>query len=175
MPSTEALLRLPSTHLQARADAPCTSGLTPLHLAAQEGQCDVLASLLNSTAGTQLAKVARGTCLFLQFFVHLQHALLTVACTAVEAPTGGAEHAAALPSPLHMACHGGHLEAAQLLVQHQHNVCAVDGQLNTALHLAYRTGQQVIVDWLLSLPAGKEAATMRNAQGKLPAECAATS
>lgn len=52
MPSTEALLHLPSTRLQARADAPCTSGLTPLHLAAQEGQCDVLAALLATTAGT---------------------------------------------------------------------------------------------------------------------------
>lgn len=90
-----------------------------------------------------------------------------------EGLTGSAVAPTVVPGPLHMACHGGHVAAVQLLLGLGHDASAADSALDTALHVACRMGHGEVAQLLLGSASGQRAAGLRNARGQLPAEQAA--
>lgn len=135
------------------------SGLTAVHLAAQAGQAGVLRALL--MARPQAAAPA------------IREATDSTASVAETAAPSASSSPPGSPSALHMACHGGHLEAAQMLLGWGVGVCSVDANLDTPLHVAAQGGHEAVVRLLLSCPLGTAASGMKNASGQTPKDLAA--
>ena len=134
------------------------SGLTAVHLAAQAGQAGVLRALLMARPQAAAAAVKEET---------------DPTASAAGAAPSASTPSPSSPSALHMACHGGHLEAAQLLLGWGVGVCSVDANLDTPLHVAARGGHEAVVRLLLGCPLGKAASGMKNAGGQMPKDLAA--
>lgn len=114
------------------------SGLTALHLAAQEGQTRVLQILLGHYSSFGSINPDKE---------NLQG-------------TG--------PSPLHLACYAGHVDAVHVLLSAGANVCAVDPNQETPLHVAVRGRHTEITRALFECETGKSAALMKNKRGQVP-------
>ncbi len=77
---------------------------------------------------------------------------------------------AAVPSPLHLACNGGHAAAAEVIIRFDPEaVCARDCNMDTPLHLAVRAGHVETVRVLLSRGTQNQIAS-KNAKGQTPVD-----
>jgi len=68
---------------------------------------------------------------------------------------------------LHLACFGGHLSVAQLLVRSGAHLNATDKENNTPLHYAIQNGNHELVKWILGRFPDLE---ITNSEGKTPLE-----
>ena len=115
------------------------SGFTAIHVAAQEGHSAVLSCLLDHMG-------KRG---FLS-----EHSV---------------KPQSHMPSPLHLACYGGHTSVVELLlVCGLFDACEADANGDTALHVAARLRQVDAAKLLLGTVAGVQSAQARNGRGQQP-------
>ena len=122
------------------------SGLTAVHFAAQEGHVAALGCLLSRCRGVGVSPAAG-----------------TSPMSSVDSPNA--------PSALHMACHGGHSGAVELLLATGFlNASIVDGNGDTPLHVAVRSGHADAAKVLLGTEAGRLSTNVGNRKGQLPVD-----
>lgn len=71
-------------------------------------------------------------------------------------------------TPLHIACHKGHLKLAQLLTRSGADINAIDKNGDTPLHLACKSSNGTVVAWLLTR---SPILTIKNNAGKTAEKC----
>eukprot|EP01060_Flectonema_neradi_P005453 TRINITY_DN13636_c6_g1_i1.p1 TRINITY_DN13636_c6_g1~~TRINITY_DN13636_c6_g1_i1.p1 ORF type:complete len:717 (+),score=145.78 TRINITY_DN13636_c6_g1_i1:68-2218(+) len=120
-------------------------GLTPLHVAAKNGDCDSITLLVKSNASIE----ARDH----QCRTPLHHAAASSTDTAVELLLSlGAQigtRDAVLRSPLHDACESDNVSTAKALISHGADVTALDNQKWLPIHVACCSGSVSCVQLLI--------------------------
>ena len=148
------------------AAARTEDGSTALHLAALDGQSEMVRLLLASKAQVNARGLREETPLHMAMYDgHREMAELLLANQAdVSAQNTAGE------TPLHVAARKGHRELVALLLEHHAEVNAKDRQEATALHAAAAEGHKEVVELLLSQNADLGA---RDKSGRTPKAVAA--
>lgn len=135
----------------AEIDRPTLTGKTPLHFACEEQQPELVEVLCMFSANTNLIDVDGNTPMHLALAKAggrdtvkrqiLEH-LLSASAKPQVANSRGLQ-------PLHLACAGGHIRCAQMLMEQQADPQVLTLKGETALHLACRSNQSEVVQLLV--------------------------
>ena len=148
-------------------------GMTPLMIAAQAGHESLVKSLLSESVVDPMQASTISGLTAVHIAAQEGHFAVLSCLLDQMGKTAYLEHSVKpqimVPSPLHLACFGGHTRTVEILLAcGRFNACEADPNGDTALHVAARLRQLDAAKLLLSTTAGMQSAQARNRKGQQP-------